>query len=281
MRGEFVEVDGARLYYYAAGTRGAGEPVVFLHGFPSSGHLWGDVVALMPPGHRIVVTDLLGYGRSDPPRTHALTLHAHAARVIGLLDALRINSACIVGHGVGGGIAQALAVHSPTRVSHLCLVNSVAFADWMPREIRMARAFMAIVRRLPTHWLLPIIRADLERGYYDPLRAGHSIARYQRPFNSDEGRRALLQHLAALDWRETEQLGLRLREITAPTAVIWGEHDVFLPLTLGARLAAAIPGATFDIAPDTRHFAPEDAPRVIADVLTDLLARRRPLTADR
>src|SRR4051794_31685580 len=146
MRGEFVEVDSARLYYYAAGTRGAGEPVVFLHGFPTSGHLWGDVVALMPAGHRIVVTDLLGYGRSDPPRAHALTLRAHASRVVGLLDALRIPSACIVGHGVGGGVAQALAVHWPARVSRLALVNSVAFGDWMPREIRMARAFMPITK---------------------------------------------------------------------------------------------------------------------------------------
>src|SRR5207253_2994137 len=115
MRGEFVEVEGARLYYYAAGTRGAGEPVVFLHGFPTSGHLWSDVVAQMPAGHRLVVTDLLGYGRSDPPGRHALTLHAHAARIVGLMDALRITSACIVGHGFGGGIAQSVAIHFPER----------------------------------------------------------------------------------------------------------------------------------------------------------------------
>src|SRR3954471_6602272 len=175
MRGEFVDVDGARLYYYAAGTRGAGEPVVFVHGFPTSGHVWGDVVAQMPPGHRLVVTDLLGYGRSDPPGSRSLSLTAHAARVVGLLDALQISSACIVGHGVGGGIAQALAIGWPSRVSRLALVNSIAFGDWMPREIRWARALMPFVRRLPTNWLLPIIRADLERGYYDPLRAGHSI----------------------------------------------------------------------------------------------------------
>ena len=273
MRGEFVEVDGARLYYYAAGTRGAGEPVVFLHGFPTSGHLWGEVVAQMPPGHRLVVADLLGYGRSDPPGGRALTLAAHATRVIGLMDALGIKAACIVGHGLGGGIAQAVALQSPHRVSRLALVNSVAFGNWMPREIRMARTFMTIVRRLPVHWLLPIVRADLERGYYDAMRAGSSILKYQRPFNSEAGRRVFLAHLAALDRRETEALATRLREIRVPTAVIWGEHDAFLSVALGARLAASIPGATFDIAPDTRHFVPEDAPRVVADVVGALLRR--------
>jgi pimeloyl-ACP methyl ester carboxylesterase len=117
------------------------------------------------------------------------------------------------------------------------------------------------------------VRADLERGYYDPMRATHSIDRYQRPFNSDPGRRVFLRHLASLDARETLQLAAELRQIAVPTAVIWGENDPFVPLSLGARLAAAIPGATFDIAPDSRHFTPEDCPRVIADVLEGLLRR--------
>ncbi len=273
MRGEFVDVGGARLYYYAAGTRGAGDPVVFLHGFPTSGHLWGEVVALMPPGHRLVVADLLGFGRSDPPGTRALTLRAHAERVIGLMDVLSIRRACVVGHHLGGGIAQSLAVHWPDRVSHLGLVDSVAFDRWPTRDVRIARRLLPLVKHLPTNWLLPIVRADLERGYYDPLRATHSIDRYQRPFNSEEGRRAFLQHLAALDPRETVVLAERLKDISCPTAVIWGEHDPFLPLTVGARLAASIPGATFDIAPDSRHYTPEDCPRVIADVLDGLLRR--------
>ncbi|MEP6731492.1 MAG: alpha/beta hydrolase [bacterium] len=275
MRGEFVDVGGARLYYYAAGTRGAGEPVVFLHGFPTSGHLWGDVVAQMPPGHRIVVADLLGYGRSDPPGSRSLTLRAHAERVIGLLDALQITNACVVAHDFGGGVAQSLALDWPSRVSRLALLNSVAFNGWPTRDVRVARALMPLVRRLPTNWLLPIVRADLERGYYEAMRATHSIDKYQRPFNSNEGRHAFLQHLAALNSSETVALGARLHEIAIPTSVIWGEHDPFLSLGLGARLAAAISGATFDIIPDSRHFIPEDAPREVADVIGALLTRTR------
>ena len=271
MRGEFVDVDGARLYYYAAGTRGAGEPVVFLHGFPTSGHLWNEVVAQMPAGHRIVVVDLLGYGRSDPPGPRSLSLRAHANRVVGLLDALGISSACIVGHDVGGGIAQSLAVHWPERVSRLALVDSVAFTGWPARDVRIARALLPLVRRLPTNWLLPIVRADLERGYSDASRAGHSIDKYQRPFNSDEGRTVFLTHLASLDSRETQELAARLNEIAVPTAIVWGADDPFLPLALGRRLAASIPGATFDVINDARHFTPEDSPREVAQILGGLL----------
>jgi pimeloyl-ACP methyl ester carboxylesterase len=273
VRGEFVDVEGARLYYYAAGTRGAGEPVVFLHGFPTSGHLWSDVVAQMPAGHRLVVVDLLGYGRSDPPGARSLTLRAHAARVAGLLDALCIESACIVGHDLGGGVAQSLAIHFPERVSRLALVDSVAFNGWPARDVRVVRALLWLVKRLPLHWLLPIVRADLERGYADAARATHSIDKYQRAFASDEGRKVLLQHVAALDSRETQALASRLGEIAVPTVVMWGAHDPFLSHALGRRLAGAIRGATFETVPEARHFTPEDAPRQVAVMLGALLER--------
>lgn len=273
MRGEFIDLAGARLYYYAAGTRGAGEPVVFLHGFATSGHLWSDVVALMPGGHRLIVLDLLGYGRSDPPTSRALTLDAHAERVVALLDALGVSAACVVGHGVGGGVAQALAVRWPDRVARLALVSSVAFGGWAPRDLVLARATLPITSRLPPPWLLSMVRTELERGYGDPLRAGHSIDKYLRPFATDEGRQALVAHIRALDARETASLAPRLGAVACPAAVVWGAQDPFLPAALGRRLADAIPGATLDVVPGTRHFLPEEAPRQVADALGGLLAR--------
>ncbi len=273
MRGEFVDLDGARLYYYAAGSRGAGEPVVFIHGFATSGHLWSDVVALMPPGHRLVVLDLLGYGRSDPPASRALTLHAHAERVVALLDVLGIASACVVGHGVGGGIAQSLAVHWPSRVTRLALVASIGFGGWATRDVVLARATLPITRHLPAAWLLSMVRTELERGYDDASRTTHSIDKFLRPFATPEGRAALVRHIQALDAHETEALALRLSAIARPTAVIWGAQDPFLPVALGRRLADAIPGATLDVVPGARHFLPEDRPRQVTDVLATLFTR--------
>jgi len=273
VRGEFIDLDGARLYYYAAGSRGAGDPVVFVHGFATSSHLWRDVVSLMPAGHRLVVLDLLGHGRSDPPGRRALGLAGHADRLVALLDALGIEKACVVGHGVGGGVAQALAIGQPARVARLALVASVAFNRWANRDVRLARATLPITRHLPPAWLLSMVRAELERGYADPVRATHAIDRYARPFLTEAGRDALVRHIAALDTRETGALGGRLGELTMPAAVIWGSQDPFLPVSLGERLAAAIPDATFDVLSDARHFLPEDAPRQVADSLTALLER--------
>jgi pimeloyl-ACP methyl ester carboxylesterase len=273
MRGEFLDLSGARLYYYAAGTRGAGVPVVFLHGFPTSSHLWSDVVPLMPAGHRLVVVDLLGYGRSDRPATRGVDVRSHAERIVELLDELRIQRACIVGHGIGGGIAQSIAVRHPMRVSHLCLIDSVAFDRWPTLRARMARASLVVTQFLPPRALLSVVRGNLERGYADPQRALHSIEQYLRPFVSPEGRDALVAHIRALTSRETRKLGRQLRKITAPTAILWGERDPVLPLSVGRELQASIAGSTLEVLPDRRHYTPEEAPRQIADGIAELLTR--------
>jgi pimeloyl-ACP methyl ester carboxylesterase len=273
MRGEFVDLGGVRLYYYAAGTRGAGEPVVFLHGFPTSGHLWTDVVPLVPAGHRVVVLDLLGYGRSDRPQGHPVTIRGHADRVIEFLDNLGINFACVVGHDIGGGIAQSMAVRYPQRVSRLLLVNSVAFAEWPTRNVKLARAMLPLTRHLPATWLLSILRSDLLRGYQDHDRGARSIELYVRPFASAEGRDAFMEHLLALDSADTAAVAPRLKDIVVPTTIVWGRHDPFLPVTLGKRLQAAIPRATLEVVPTASHFVPEDAPAKIGDALAGLLTR--------
>jgi pimeloyl-ACP methyl ester carboxylesterase len=273
MRGEFLDLSGARLYYYAAGSRGEGDPVLFLHGFPTSSHLWQDVVPHVPAGHRVVVADLLGFGRSDLPKSRDVSIRGHAERVLQLLDALRIERAAVVGHDVGGGIAQFLAVRHPTRVARLALIDSVAFDDWPTRDVRLAKASLPLTRYLPATWILSVVQRDLQRGYTEYERGHMSVDMYLRPFATPEGRDAFVEHLLALDARETAALAPRLGDIVAPTAIIWGAHDPFLPTELGRRLKAAIPRSTLDVLPDVRHFAPEEAPETVGRVLSAWLAR--------
>jgi pimeloyl-ACP methyl ester carboxylesterase len=273
VRGEFLDLSGARIYYYAAGTRGAGNPVVFLHGFATSGHLWNDVVPLMPPGHRLVVLDLLGYGRSDRPGRRDLDIRAHAARVVELLDELRIDSACIVGHGLGGGIAQSLAVRHADRVSHLCLIDTVAFDRWPNRRLRLVRAALPLIGLLPPGPVVAALRRALARGYADAARVVRSIDMYVRAFADEAGRDALVAHVRAMHADETVDLAARLGGINIPTAIVWGRHDNVVPLDVGRRLQAAVPGASLTIVDDARHFVPEESPRPTADVLAELLRR--------
>lgn len=270
MRGEFVDLSGARLYYYAAGTRGAGEPVVLLHGFPTSGHLWSDVVPLLPAGHRVVVVDLLGYGRSDRPLAHTVSVDAHADRVAQLFDELRIDRACVVGHGLGGGVAQSLAVRHAARVSKLCLVASLSFDLWPTMRARGVHAIAPIGGVLPPAALVRVVRRTLARGYRSATRAARSMDLYLRPFGSPEGRDALVAHVRALTSDENAALPPRLSEIGVPTTILWGEHDRITPVEGSARLERAIPNAE-RVVIDGHHMLPEEDPHPVAEAISALL----------
>ena len=273
MRGEFLDVAGSRLYYYAAGSRGAGEPIMLLHGFPTSGHLWADVVPALPAGHRVVVLDLLGYGRSDPARPGQSSIHSHADRVVAVADQLGIERACLVGHGIGGGVAQAVAIRFPNRVSHLCLVGSVMLSDWPTRRAKFFRALAHVGPVVPASWTVGALRAELVRGYVDHERGEHDLDLFLRPFTGPAGRDALLNYLRAVTSGATRDLSVQLSDTKVPTAVVWGADDPILPLDYGRALAASIPGSTLDVIDGARHFLPTEASFGVAHTIATLLAR--------
>lgn len=273
MRGEFLDLDGHRLYYYAAGTRGAGEPVLFLHGFPSSSRLWGSVVRAMPGGHRLIVLDQLGYGRSDPPDDAPVSVSAHARRALAVLDALNVPQACVVGHDLGGAVGQWLALNAPQRVSRLALINSVGLDAWPRWRTRVARSLAAVARLLPAPLVAGEAYAALVSGFADREEGRHDLDAFLRPFAQPSGRGALLAHLEAQ--RSHETAAMALGTLRVPTAIVHGARDPFVPVSLSRRLHAAIPGATLDVIDGARHFTPLDVPDQVAGVVGALLQRER------
>lgn len=271
MRGEFLDLAGHRLYYYAAGTRGAGEPVMLLHGFPASSYLWTNVVRCMPDGYRLIVLDQLGSGRSDRPDGESLAVSSHAARAIAVLDTLQVPQACIVGHGLGGAVAQWMAVHWPERVTRLALVSSVGRTAWPRWSTRVARALLPIWRMLPASLLAGQAYAELLRGFEDRDEGRHALDQFLRPFAQPLGRAPLLAHLDAM--RHDETAALDLSAVRAPTSILHGARDPFVPVSLARELHRAIPGATLEIAAEGRHFLPLDAPDRVAASVGALLKR--------
>lgn len=272
MRGEFIDVGGRRLYYYAAGTRGAGNPIILLHGFPTSSHLWSDVVPLLPPGYRVVVLDFLGYGRSDPPGDADLSLRGHAERLRALMDSLGIATATIVGHHLGGGVAQAFAAAYAARVERLGLLHSIGFDATVTGTLALTRAFLPFVRMLPPSAIHRLVRREMATWYADAYRGAHSIDQYLRPF-SGRGARLLLRHLAALEPRETMAIANDLATLQMPAVVMSGREDRVVPSSVADRLASALPNATLDFVDDVRHFTPEETPERVARLIDALLRR--------
>ena len=276
MRGEFVDVGGMRLYYYAAGTRGAGDPVILLHGFPTSSRLWHAVARDFTPGHRLVIVDLPGYGRSDPPTPARTSCGAHAAAILALLDDLGIERAVMVGHGIGGGVAQAFAIQWPDRLSALALVSSAGFGVAPRGMARLARALGPLARFMPPALLAGLVHGSVRRGFEDPDRSRLTLDTCLRHFTTPTGRDALAAHLSSLGRCDTSSWSRRLGEVQVPAAVIWGEDDPFYPPALGERIAAAIPNATLEVFRGAAHFVPEDQPEHLRRALDQLMSRIAP-----
>jgi len=272
MRGEFVDLGGQRLYYYAAGTRGGGVPLILVHGFPTSSRLWHSVVRDFPDGHRLVIVDLPGFGRSESGPGSA-DCASHADSLLALLDDLRVSKACLVGHGMGGGVVQRVAMRAPERVSHLALLDSAAFGVSPRRMAGLARRLGGLARFLPPGLLAGLVQGSVRRGFALPERSRITLDTCLQPFTTDVGRDQLARHLAALDGCDTAETTPRLAALGIPTAILWGADDPFYPASLAERLRAAIPHATLDLIAGASHFIPEDAPERVIARLTELLAR--------
>jgi pimeloyl-ACP methyl ester carboxylesterase len=271
MRGEFVEVGAHRLYYYAAGTRGQGDPIILLHGFPTSSHLWSDLVALLPAGHRIVVPDLLGFGRSDLGDGADLSINGHADRTIGLLDTLGIARCCLIGHHLGASIAATVAARAGHRVTHLALLHPLGGDVTLTGTFAVLRAFLPLVRVLPTSLLRRPIRAELTRWFSDPVRARVSVDQYLGAWQKPARWRQFLRQLAALNAADMIECTRLLSTLSMPVAIVASDDDPAVPGVALNRVREALPKATLDIIRSVRHFSPEESPERIADVVARLL----------
>jgi len=284
MRGEFVDLSGHRVYCYAFGSRGAGEPIVLLHGAFTSSRLWQDLLPRLPKGHRVLVLDLLGHGRSDPPRDAELTVAAHAARLVQLLDVLGVPVASLVGHGVGAAVATCVARHAPSRVSRLALVNPTLLAanpTDMVISARMSRVrrLLPLWRRLSPGWLASALHSALLPAYAHRDVGARSLDLYLRTFRTRDGRDTACAQLTALHTsaRDPRQC-LEPSVIPCPVTLAVGALDPWLTKPRLSALIEMLQSATsgnlvVESLPGVAHVAPEEAPDRLGTIIAELLTR--------
>ena len=283
MRGEFVDVGGARLYCYAFGSRGAGVPIVLVHGTFTSSHLWRELLPRLPKGHRVLVLDLLGHGRSDRHSNRSMTVAGHTDRLLGLLNELSVSPACVVGHGLGAAVATRLAHSSPSRVAKLALVNPSFLATdpkdiQIPGPLRRLAAFVPVWKRLPGDWLASALHTALVGGYARRSVGEHSLDLYLKPFRTREGRDSACAQLLALKASNADTVqALAPASLTPAVTAVLGEDDPFLQPQHAERVLQALRQSSESRVvvhrlPGVAHIAPEEAPDRLATIIGDLLA---------
>ncbi|MYM65735.1 alpha/beta fold hydrolase [Pseudoduganella sp. FT55W] len=119
-KSNFIEANGVRLHYLSAGK---GDPVILMHGYTESSHMWLPLIAELSKNHLVIAPDLRGFGKSATPQG-PYTKSVMAQDVHALAAALGIKSAKIVGHDIGLMVAYAYAAQYPKEVSKIVLMDA-------------------------------------------------------------------------------------------------------------------------------------------------------------
>lgn len=263
-------------YQRAFRIAGSGPAIVLIHGIGDNSSTWNTVQARLAHRFTVIAPDLLGYGKSDKPRTD-YSVAAHANGLRDLLSVLGIDRVSLVGHSLGGGVAMQFAYQFPQLVQRLVLVATGGVTREVSIALRLASLPMVsealAVLRLPG--ALPALRLA---GWAVRLAAGSTpfgrdlphvlrrLAELPEPAASAAFSRTLR---AVVDWRGQMITMLDRCYLAQPIPIqlIWGQQDWVIPVD-HARLAhAAMPGSRLTIFDRCGHIPFHDDPDRFIEVV--------------
>lgn len=209
--------------------KGQGQPLLLLHGIPTSSWLYRKMIdPLVAQGYRVIAPDMLGFGNSDHPKGYDIyDKTQHAKRILGLMEHLNINSWSHVMHDAGGLWTWELLKIAPTKVSHLTILNTIIYTEGFCPPLQIKKGLIGKIvmwgYRTKTNMMIkqlfkngtndhPMSKAEME-GFTKPLRKGKTDALYKFFTTNTK---------SIPDYRPV------LKNVTIPTQVIWGKDDEIL-----------------------------------------------------
>lgn len=271
----YLEVNGVGIHYTLTDYWGAASSdttFLLLHGFAYSAESFEELAPLLSARGDVVAFDRPGFGLSErlSPEQYAGGFDPYAADsqprlALGVLDALGIDSAVIVGHGDGARVALEIALAAPERVDGLVLIGAApyvqtgrsALSRLIMRTPQMQRIGPVMLRQLASEPGLRIIRA----GWADPEAIDQDTIRdYTVPLTVEGWDQALWQ----LSLAEAPQpLVGRLQGVAAPALLIVGEGDTVVPASESERLAVEMSGSELAKLPGCGHVAHEECAEAV------------------
>lgn len=267
----FAEVGGVRVHYQ---EKGSGPALVLIHGNNSSAYTWKDVFDSLAAEFRVVALDMKGFGFTSKPDGGDYRAEAQAALVVGLLDALHIERAVLVGSSLGGGVALAAAIDYPARVAGLVLVGSAAFTDTRGASLAPSYVNWPYVGAAVTALALTsdrLVRDGLRQSFHDQSKVtDERVAAYYLPLTTRAGQRAARLVRQQRHMARVEQL---LGRVAQPALLVWGAEDRLIPLADGRRLQSALPDARLVVFEACGHLPQEEMPERFAREILAFAAR--------
>ena len=271
----FVEVLGSKLHYVEGG---AGDPILFLHGNPTSSYLWRNVMPHLEKSGRVIALDLIGMGKSDKPDI-PYRYQDHIKYVNGFIEALELNNITLVLHDWGSGLGLHYAATHPDNILGIAFMESIVpdeaglnreatgiFAQFRDEEngpkILMDQN-MFVEKLLPSQVIRGLTEAEMEvyRAPYATRESRLPILMWpvELPFaDGPEDNKALIR--SYVKWFENSPL---------PKLLFYGDPGAILNPERAMALAERLPNIETHYVGFALHFLQEDHPHVIGRAIAD------------
>ncbi len=266
-----IQVNGGYRMYYR--KKDANMPcIVMMHGIPTNSFLWMTVMPHLMNQATIIAPDLIGYGKSDRGPASDLTLPKQAGYIVQLLNSIGIKKAHFIGHDLGGGIAQILAVNYPQVVESIMVIDGVCLSNWpLPGVVALRYPVSPEFEPSPL-----FIERMIRGGVLNQQSLTLEMVRaFVEPFATPNGPAELQQASFALEHHQTEELVPSLMQLNIPVTILYGQYDRYLVPYWGLRLQEIIPNSVFRVLPNCSHFSMIDNPQLVAEEILMHLARVR------
>ncbi|KQT91950.1 alpha/beta hydrolase [Methylobacterium sp. Leaf469] len=274
-------IDGVDVFYREAGS--ADTPVVvLLHGFPTSSHMFRNLIPLLADRYRVIAPDYPGFGESDAPdhKTFAYTF-AHFADIVDeLLGRLGATRYALYVMDYGAPVGYRLALKHPERVTALVVQNGNAYKEGLLAFWDPIKAYWADDSKANREALSVLVAPDTTRFQYvdgvadvsriDPDNWRHDQALLDRPGNKDIQLDLFRDYGTNVPLYPAFQAFFRAHQ--PPTLIVWGRNDTIFPAEGAHPYLRDLPDAEIHLL-DTGHFALEDKLDVIAPLMRDFLDR--------
>lgn len=251
-----VDEQDVQIHYNDAGS--GAETVVMLHGSGPGASGWANfhrnVDAFVAAGYRVVLMDCLGWSKSDPVVCTGSRSDLNARTLLALVDALGLAQVHIVGNSMGGHSAVAFALANPTRVGKLVLMGGGTGgpSQFVPMPTEGIKLLQGLYRE-PT---IENLKKMMNVFVFDASSLTDAL--FQARLDNMLARRDHLENFVkslAANPKQFPDQGARLGEISAPTLVIWGRDDRFVPMDVGLRLIWGMPNAELHVFNRCGHWA--------------------------
>ncbi len=271
--GAFVQAGDTRMYYQKAGSGDV--PIVLVHGFGASSFSWrNNLNPIAAAGFTVYAPDMRGFGLSDKGWDKSMSQDAQADRLKTFLDAVGIDRAVLAGNSMGGGIVTNFALRYPDRVRGLVLVDAAIYGG-MNSGLVSALVSLPGIQRWAQHLVRFILANDdrnastIKSAWFDGSQVTPDVlSGYRRALQTPDWDIGLL---ALLRDGMSNDLGPRLKDLHAPTLIVWGEHDTWISPSNAPKLNADIAGSKLAIIPQAGHVPHEEKPEEFNKLVIDFV----------